>query len=53
MSFLKSSENIQNIEGRPDTSVSDNQSASVTLNELAIRPEKHTEISNFSKEVIQ
>ena len=52
MSSLKSSENIQKIEGGPDRSVSDNQSSSVTLNELAITPEKHTEISSFSKEVI-
>ena len=36
MSSFKSSENIQKKEGRPDGSVSDNQSSSVTLNELAM-----------------
>ena len=36
MSSFKSSENIQKKEGGPDRSVSDNQSSSVTLNELAI-----------------
>ena len=40
MSSLKSSKNIQKIEDGPDRSVSDNQSSLVTLNELAIRPEK-------------
>ena len=35
MSSFKSSENIQKKEGGPDRSVSDNQSSSVTLNELA------------------
>ena len=34
MSSFKSSENIQKKEGGPDRSVSDNQSSSVTLNEL-------------------
>ena len=37
MSSLKSSENIQKKEGRPDRSVSKNHLASVTLNELAIK----------------
>ena len=35
------------------TAVSDNQSSSVTLNELARKPEKDIVISNFSEEVIQ
>ena len=35
MSFLKSSRNIQKKECGPDRSVSDTQSSSVTLNELA------------------
>ena len=34
---FKSSENIQKKEGGPDRSVSDNQSSSVTLNELAMK----------------
>ena len=37
MSSFKSSENIQKKAGGPDRSVSDNQSSSVTLNELAIK----------------
>ena len=37
MSSFKSSENIQKPEGVPDRSVSDNQSSSVTLNELAMK----------------
>ena len=40
MSFFKSSENIQKKEGGPDRSVSDNQSCSVTLNELAMKARK-------------
>ena len=40
MSSFKSSENIQKIECGPDRSVSDNQSSSVTLNELAIKARK-------------
>ena len=40
MSSFKSSENIQRKEGGPDISVSDNQSSSVTLNELAIKARK-------------
>ena len=36
MRSLKSSKNIQKKVGGPDRSVSDNQSSSVTLNELAI-----------------
>ena len=51
-SSSKSSENIQNKEGAPDRSVSDNQSSSVTLNELAIKARKDAVISSFSKEVI-
>ena len=52
MSSFKSSENIQKEEGGPDRSVSDNQSSSVTLNELAMKARKDTVISSFSKEVI-
>ena len=52
MSSLKSSENIQKEERGPDRSVSDNQSSSVTLNELAMKTRKDTVISSFSKEVI-
>ena len=52
MSSFKSSENIQEKEGGPDRSVSDNQSSSVTLNELAMKARKDTVISSFSKEVI-
>ena len=37
MSSFKSSENIQKKAGGPDRSVSDNQSSSVTLNELAMK----------------
>ena len=37
MSSFKSSENIQWKERGPDRSVSDNQSSSVTLNELAMK----------------
>ena len=40
MGSFKSSENIQKKEGGPDRSVSDNQSSSVTPNELAMKPEK-------------
>ena len=52
MSSFKSIENIQKKEGGPDRSVSDNQSSSVTLNELAMKARKNTVISSFSKEVI-
>ena len=52
MSSFKSSENIQKKEGGPDRSVSDNQSSSVTLIELAMKARKDTVISSFSKEVI-
>ena len=52
MSSFKS-KNIQKKEGGSDRSVLDNQSSSVTLNKLAIKPEKHTVISSFSNEVIQ
>ena len=37
MSSFKSSENIQKTEAGPDRSVSDNQSSSVTLNEVAMK----------------
>ena len=40
MSSFKSSENIQKKEDGPDRSVSDNQSSSVTLNELAMEARK-------------
>ena len=40
MSSFKSSENIQKKEDGPDRSVSDNQSSSVTLNELAMKARK-------------
>ena len=52
ISSFKSSKNIQKKEGVPDRSVSDNQSSSVTLNELAMKARKDTVISSFSKEVI-
>ena len=39
-SSFKSSENIQKKKGGPDRSVSDNQSSSVTLNELATKARK-------------
>ena len=52
MSSFKSSENIQKKEGGPDRSVSDNQSSSVTLNELAMKARKDTVISSFSKELL-
>ena len=41
MSSFKSSENIQKKEGGPDRSVLDNQSSSVTLNELALKARKN------------
>ena len=41
MSSFKSSESIQKKEGGPDRSVSDNQSSSVTLNELAMKARKY------------
>ena len=52
MSSFKSSENIQKKEVGPDRSVSDNQSSSVTLNELAMKDRKDTVISSFSEKVI-
>ena len=42
VSSSNSSENIQKKEGGPDRPVSDNQSCSVTLNELAMKSEKKT-----------
>ena len=53
MSSFKSSENIQKKEGGPDRSVSDNQSSSVTLNELAMKARKYTVISSFSKDFVK
>ena len=47
-----SSENTQKKEGGSDRSISDNQSFSVTLNELAMKARKDTVISSFIKEVI-
>ena len=41
MSSFKSSENIHQKEGGPDRSVLDNQSASVTLNELAMKARQY------------
>ena len=52
MSSFKNSESIQKKEGGPDRSVSDNQSSSVTLHELAMKARKDTVISSFSKAVI-
>ena len=40
LSSLKSSENIQKKEGGPDSTVSNNQFSSVTLNELAMNARK-------------
>ena len=40
MSSFKGSENIQKKEDGPDRSVSDNQSSSVTLNELVMKARK-------------
>ena len=40
MSSFKSSENIQKKECGPDRSISNNQSSSVTLNELAMKARK-------------
>ena len=51
-SSFKSSESIQKTEGGPDRSVSDKQSSSVTLNDLAMKARKKTVISSFNKEVI-
>ena len=48
MSSFKSSENIQKKEGGPDRSVSDNQSTSLTLNELAMKARKDTVISSHT-----
>ena len=45
MSSFKSSENIRKKECGPDRSVSDNQSSSVTLNELAMKASES--YSNF------
>ena len=52
MSSFKSSEIVQRKEGGPDRSVTDNQSSSVTLIELAMKARKNAVISSFSKEVI-
>ena len=48
-----SSEKTQKKKVGPDRSISDNQSSSVTLNEMEMKPESQTVISSFSKEVIQ
>ena len=47
-----SSGNIQKKEDGPDRFVSDNQSSSVTLIELAMITRKNTVLSSFSKRVI-
>ena len=52
MSTFKSSENIQKKESGSDRSVLDNQSSSVTLDELAMKARKDAVISSFSKEEI-
>ena len=44
MSSFKSSGNIQKKEDGPDRSVSDNQSTSVSMNELAMKARKNTVI---------
>ena len=49
MSSFNSSENIQKKESGSDRSVSDNQSSSVTLDELAMKARKDAVISSFSK----
>ena len=49
MSSFKSNENIQKKEGVPDRSVSDNQSSSVTLNELAMKARKKYCNSEFQQ----
>ena len=51
LSSFKSSGNIQNKEDGPDRS-SDNQSSSVTLNQLAMKARKYNVISSFSKKII-
>ena len=52
-SSFKRSENIQKKEAGPDSTVSNNQISSVTLNELAMnaRDRGHTIISNFREAV--
>ena len=52
MSSFKSSGDIQR-KRVGQTAVSDNQSSSVTLNELANKARKYSVILNFSEEVIQ
>ena len=42
LSSFKSSENIQKIEGGPDSTVANNQFSSLTLNELAMNARKWT-----------
>ena len=49
MIFFKSSENIQKKECGPGRSVSDNQSSSVTLDELAIKARKSYCYFNFQQ----
>ena len=53
MNYFKSCENFQENEGGPDRSVSDNQSSSVILNELAMKARKNTEIPRFSKKIVR
>ena len=48
MSSFKSSENIKKKEDGPDRSVSDNQSSSVTLNELEMKARKTLHFVNFA-----
>ena len=47
MRYFKSSENIQKIEGGQDRSVSDNQSSSLTLNELAMEAKNNVHHNLF------
>ena len=51
MSSIKSSENIRKKEGGPGISVSSNKFSLVTLNELAMKPEKDTIISIFKESI--
>ena len=51
MGSFKSSKNFQMKKGAPDKFVSDNQSFSVTLNELAIKARKTYSNCNFDNEV--
>ena len=54
LSSFKSSENIQKKEGGPDSTVSNSQYSSVTLNELAMNAKRgHIIISSFREAVNQ